>query len=142
VNRENELIYLDKKRCLLDEASNLKQERIIDLIKEYQWRDEVKYKLDSLFRYNIDLNPEEISDFVHEPGERDRFLSAEKYLNNIHYNSSIHMLQHLNALYVLFIEEHTHLSVKLNQTKRIKMTIKHQKTLRNKKNLKIKKEIN
>jgi hypothetical protein len=142
VNRANELIDVDKKHCLLDEVSNLKQERIIELIKESQWRDEVKYKLNSLLRFNMDLNPEEISDFVYEPVEHDRFLSTEKYLKDIHYNPSIPIFHELNALYVLFLEEHTQTHVKINQTKRIKMTVKHKKTMRNKKNLKIKKEIN
>jgi len=154
VNKANELIAVDKKHCLLEEA-NIKKERIIKLIKDYQWRDEVKYKLDSLLRFNMDLNPEEISDFVyesashesasHEPVEHEsashgRFLSTEKYLQDIHYNSSIPIFHDLNAFYVLFLEEHT--QPKMNQTKRIKMTVKHKKTMRNKKNLKIKKEIN
>ena len=132
--KDKELIHVDSNRCLL-ENGNLTRERIISLIKHYEIR-EIKYKLTALLRYNIDLNPEEIRDFINEDIGPDRFMTAEKYLNTIHYNDSIHMFQDLNALY--FIYEATS-EAHVNQTKKI--TWHNNKTKRNKKNLKIKKEI-
>jgi hypothetical protein len=132
--KDKELIHLDSNRCLLENGT-LTRERIIALIKQYEIR-EIKYKLTALLRYNIDLNPEEIHDFMNEENVSDRFMTAEKYLNTIHYNDSIHMFQDLNALY--FIYEATS-AAHVNQTKKI--TWHNNKTKRNKKNLKIKKEI-
>ena len=132
--KDKELIHVDSNRCIL-ENGNLNRERIIALIKHYEIR-EIKYKLTGLLRYNIDLNPEEIRDFMNEDIGSDRFMTAEKYLNTIHYNDSIHMFQDLNALY--FIYEATS-EAHVNQTKKI--TWHNNKTKRNKKNLKIKKEI-
>ena len=132
--KDKELIHVDSNRCLL-ENGNLTRERIISLIKHYEIR-EIKYKLTALLRYNIDLNPEEIRDFINEDIGPDRFMTAEKYLNNIHYDDSIHMFQDLNAMY--FIYEATS-AAHVNQTKKI--TWHNNKTKRNKKNLKIKKEI-
>ena len=132
--KDKELVHVDSSKCLL-ENGNLIRERIISLIKHYEIR-EIKYKLTGLLRYNIDLNPEDINDFINENIGTDRFMTSEKYLNNIHYNDSIHMFQDLNALY--FIYEATS-AAHANHTKKI--TLNNNKTKRNKKNLKIKKEI-
>jgi hypothetical protein len=131
--KDKELIHIDTNRCLL-ENGNFNRERIISLIKHYEIR-EIKYKLTGLLRYNIDLNPEEIHDFINEEISNDRFITFEKYLNNIHYNDSIHMFQDLNALYFTFEASSPH----INQTKKITLN-NNNKTKRNKKNLKIKKE--
>jgi hypothetical protein len=157
--KNNELIQQKTSRCMLDAANCLKRERIMALIHEYQEHDLTHYKLKSLLRYNIDLNPEEVSDFVNDEAvaqaATDRFLTSKKYLEDIHYNDSITMFRSLNALYFIFYADpaksktntntNTNTSTAysaLNQTKRIHLAKQH-KTKRNKhkKNLKISKEI-
>ena len=135
--KDKELIHVDSSRCLLRE-NNLNRERLVSLIKHYEMR-EIKYKLTALLRYNIDLNPEEIHDFINEEIVADRFMTSEKYLNNIYYNDSIHMFQDLNALYFIYEASST---AHLNNTKKITLN-NNNKTRRNnhKKNLKINKEI-
>jgi hypothetical protein len=142
VNSHKELMYVDTNRCLLDETGWLKRDRMIALIKQYQTRKTVNYKLHSLLRYNIDLNPDEITAYISNTDDMNRFLTSEKYLDDIHFNESIAMFQDLNALYFLFYEEKLQAPC-TNQTKRITLATKHRKTMRNKykKNLKIRKEI-
>ena len=157
VNTHKELIHVDIHRCLLAENGWLKRDRIIALIKQYQMRESVKYKLNSILRYNIDLNPDEITAYASNAGtstsnagtgtgtdadDTNRFLTAEKYLDDIHFNDSITMFHDLNALYFLFSEEKVQ-PASVNQTKRITLAMKKHKTMRNKykKNLKIKKEV-
>ena len=147
VNSHKELMYVDTNRCLLDERGWLKRDRMIALIKQYQTRKTVNYKLHSLLRYNIDLNPDEITAYISNANisnadDMNRFLTSEKYLDDIHFNESIAMFQDLNALYFLFYEEKLQAPC-TNQTKRITLATKHRKTMRNKykKNLKIRKEI-
>ncbi len=136
--KDKEIIHVESNSCLLEE-NKLSRERLVSLIKEYEIR-EIKYKLTALLRYNIDLNPDDIRDFIHEEIVTDRFLTTEKYLNNIQYNDTIHMFQDLNALY--FIYEASS-SAHVNQTKKITWHNHNHKTKRNnhKKNLKIRKEI-
>ena len=99
----------------------------------------VNYKIKSLLRYNIDLDPSEINDFVNNNINDKRFIKSETFLTDIYYEDTIHMFQDLNALFFIFSEERA----VMNHTKRIALTpIKH-KTKRNtnKKNLKIYKEL-
>ena len=144
--KNKELIDVDRQSCVVQNGT-LKKEVILSLIKKYQRNykldnyklDNYKldnYKLNALLRYNIDLNPEDITDYLNETN-RDRFLTPEKYLDDIHFDDSIAMLQDLNALYFIYVEDSPH----LNQTRRIVLSKKIHKTVRHKKNLKIAKEI-
>lgn len=113
----------------------IKRERIMAELKYYQKQ---KYKLHSVLRYNIDLNPEEIDTYVHTPvTPHDPFLTAVNYLDDIHFRDSVALFHDLNALYFIYVSV---IDKTLQQTKKIKLT---HKTTRNKskKNLKITKEI-
>ena len=121
INEAKEITQCVKNRCRLDDKNCLKRECIIPLIQHYQQHDGKQYKLNSLLRYNIDLNPEDIGDFVDEAASLSskRFLSAEKYLDDIHYKDSITLFQNLNALYFIFFEVPA--TKACNQTRRIRL---------------------
>ena len=151
VNKENELEHIHSDKCLLNENGLLKREIIISFIKRYQLLFSIHYKLLSLLKYNIDLEPTDIKDFTLEDVtlSNKRFIHSEKYLEDIHYNDSIHMFQDLNALFFLFYEEKPAV---MNNTKRVKITSSEHnnnkrnqhKTKRNNqniKNLKINKQL-
>ena len=136
--KDKEIIHRLADRCSLDAQNGLKRERIMTLIKHYQEHERIDYKLKSLFRYNIDLNPEEVGDFVNGTATNDRFMTSEKYLDDIHFNDSITMFHNLNALYFIFFAEPT---PSVNHTKRILLArSKTHKTKRNN-HIKISKEI-
>jgi hypothetical protein len=142
--KNKELIAVDTQTCFLDERSCLTRDHLLPLVKECQIRELVHYKLTDILRYNIDLQPEEIQNFVKDPVSDNtkghvsgRFLTSEKYLEDIHYQASIGMFQDLNALYFIYTTE---AALPTTQTKRITWRPKKQKTMRIKKNLKIKKE--
>jgi len=146
INKDNELEHTHRDRCLLEKNGLLKRDIIMSFIKRYQYLFSVNYKLKSLLQYNIDLEPVEVSDFVNEEKSNlfeNRFIKTEKYLNDIHFEDSIHMFQDLNALFFIFIEE----KPIVNHTRRISMVDNNKKTRRInhkeilKKNLKIFKEI-
>jgi hypothetical protein len=136
--KEKEIIHREIDRCSLDPQNSLKRERIMKYIKYYQEHEATHYKLKSLLRYNIDLNPEEVGDFVNGAAVNDRFLTSEKYLDDIHFNDSITMFHKLNALYFIFFAEPIQ---PVNHTRRIVLAkAKTHKTKRNN-HIKISKEI-
>ena len=145
VNKDNELKHIHSDKCLLNERNLLKREIIISFIKRYELLYAIHYKLLSLLKYNIDLEPSDIKDFVIEDTNisNKRFLNSEKYLEDIHYKDSINMFQDLNALYFIFYEE----KQVMNNTKRVKLSSRrndNHKTKRNNqiiKNLKINKQL-
>ena len=104
VNPQNEMEHIHTDLCLLTESGLLKREVIISYIKRYEMLNHIKYKLRTLLRYNINLEPAEINTFVNQTDHSPRFFSSEKYLNDIRYEPTIHMFQDLNALYFIFHE--------------------------------------
>jgi hypothetical protein len=147
VNRDNDLERVHTDICLLETNGCLKRDIIISYIKHYEMFADIKYKLRALLKYNINLKPDEINDFMSENTAEynKRFFSYEKYLNDIYFENSIHMFQDLNALYFIFNET----TPSSKYTKRVILSTtekdkSHRKTKRHnyhKKNLKIVKEI-
>jgi hypothetical protein len=127
VSKANELQHVKTSRCLLAENGLLKREIIISFIKRYQHKCAIKYKLLSLLRYNIDLEPTEINDFLEEDivFNDSRFITSEKYLNDVIYKETINMFQDLNALYFIFYEEPVNSAHQL--TRRVILTTAAQK---------------
>jgi hypothetical protein len=149
----------------LNNPSILSNTELISLIKHYEEdkkraNDETPktlekpkiYKLNAILRYNIDLNPEEVENYVNYNSTDNQFLSSEKYFNDIQFHDSIRLFHDLNSLYFIYIEEEDKnntinskgpVEKPHNHTKRIIITTKNNKTMRNKnkKNLKIRKEI-
>lgn len=147
VNKDNELDHLHTDKCILSEDGYIKRDVILSFIKRYQFLFSLRYKLLSLIKYNIDLEPTDIHDFLYEDitTSDKRFITSEKYLNDIHFDKSIHMFQDMNGLFFIFYEDtpKTHSITNRTTTKRIKISEQHKKTKRNIhtiKNLKINKQ--
>jgi len=108
VSSSNILENIKKDSILLDENSTLKKDTIISLIMKNQMCNTIKYKLLSLVRFNITLNPEEINNFIYKDEYKElssQFITSEKYLNDIKYSDTINIFQDLNCLYFIFYEE-------------------------------------
>ena len=129
--KNKELIQVETRpACPLAANGLLPKEHIMALIKEYQnWSGET-YKLTALLRYNIDLSPDDITDFLQDTKAPAQFLTPEKYLEDIHYHDSIPFFQDLNALYFIYTADAV--TGSLNQTKRITFVKNTHKTKRNK----------
>jgi hypothetical protein len=108
INKENELQHIHKDRCLIDNNRGiLNRDIIITFIKRYHHMFSVNYKLFSILKYNIDLEPTEVEHFSSKKNEsmyENRFMQTEKHLNDIHFKDTIHMFQDLNALFFIFQE--------------------------------------
>jgi hypothetical protein len=133
INTENTVVHLTKEMVTLNANSTLPREQLITLIKEKQISNNIKYKLFSLVRYNINLQPEEINAFVegsanvHGPANvhgttnvqgtnvqgttnvqglpyMNKFLIPENYIQDIYFTDTISIFQDLNCLYLIFKE--------------------------------------
>ena len=136
VNKENEVQHIHKDRCLINNNNGLlKREIIISFIKRYHQLFSVNYKLYSILKYNIDLEPLEVQDFSIKSNKNKyetRFIKSEKYLDDIYFKETIHMFQDLNALFFIFLEN-TKQTNSDNSIKRINInnTTKRNKAIKN-----------
>ncbi len=107
----------------------LSKENLIDLINKNKINNSIKYSLSSLLKFNINIEPEHIKNFVQEDDvktKQDLFFSKIKNVDDINWNDSINMFEHLNTLYFVYTIK------KPNNSSTKKVVFKKQNTTRKK----------
>lgn len=105
-------IYVDKdnvidnihQESIIIENGKLDREKIIEIIKKNKKKNNIDYKLISILKYNITLEPEHIKDYINDD-LNDDFLSKVDILQDIYFKDSINLFQDLNCLYIVFCDK-------------------------------------
>ena len=134
IDTANTVVKVKQEVLPLTSDSKVSREQLIALIKEKQViTPGIKYKLFSLVRYNIDLLPEEIPNFIKKsPDVYDantkRFLISETYIKDIYFTDTISIFHDLNALYIIFKESHSKKNTANKFTQKLKASVKKRYT--------------
>jgi len=140
IDHKNNVENLSRDLLILDKKNTIVRDQLIQIIKQNQNHMYNKYKLISLFKYNIDIEPEEIYRFINNKDDSSynkRFFIQEKYLNDIIYKKTINIFQDLNSLFLIFKEVSTPIinknnSNNMNSTKKTIIISQKHKTRRRK----------
>lgn len=119
-------IYIDKtnsvdnihQESIIIEDGKLSKEKLIDIVKRNNKKNKIDYKLISILKYNITLEPEHIKDYITDNLNED-FLSKIDILQDIYFEDSINLFQDLNCLYIVFCDK----SMRENKNKITKKVI-------------------
>ena len=120
VNRENEIDKIKHESLLMQYPNKISQEEIIKILKKNAIDNDTRYSLLSILRYNINLEPDQIKNYLLN-GENKEYLSVIKNIDTVIYEKTINMFQDLNDLIVIFYEKSKELkgSDVNNSTKKI-----------------------
>jgi hypothetical protein len=150
VNKNNNIEKINQERFFMKNPNIISREEIIGIIKRNSLcggQDNnsslQSYSLLSIIKYNIILNPEDITLFLksddYEMYNRN-FLKALRHIDSINFEKTINMFHDLNNLYIIFYEKNNAIHVNnvainnLNQTKKIYLKqlykSKYSKTIR------------
>jgi hypothetical protein len=136
IDQKNNIENLSRDLLILDRKNTILRDQLIQLIKQNQiHNDNNKYKLTSLLKYNIDIEPEEIYNFINNKDDSSfnkRFFIQEKYLNDIIYKNTINIFQDLNSLFFIFKEIIPLVNNNKNNTKKTIVFSQKHKTRRKK----------
>lgn len=123
IDHKNNIENLSRDLMILDKKNTIVREQLIQVIKQNHININ-KYKLISLFKYNIDIEPEEIYNFINKDDSsfNNRFFIQEKYLNDIIYKKTINIFQDLNSLFLIF-KEITPINKNNNKNNNTKKTV-------------------
>ena len=140
INNKNDVENLSRDLMILDRKNAVMRDQLIQIIKQNQIHNNNKYKLISLLKYNIDIEPEEIYNFINNKDDSSfskRFFIQEKYLNDIIYKNTINIFQDLNSLFFIYkeplpIDNKSNNSIKSNITKKTIVFSHKHKTRRRK----------
>ena len=129
INRKNNIEYIKKNKCILNE-NKLSKERLLYLLKTNIKRENKRYGLLSILQYNINLKPEEIRNYI-DDSSNFNFLNTKREINDILWEDTINIFQDINKLYIFFNEK----KITNKNTKKvyIKNNIKHKRKKQTKK---------
>jgi hypothetical protein len=90
------------------------------------------YSLLAILKYNINLDADEIKNFILYSDEHRKYLTVVRHIDSINFDKTINMLQDLNDLILMFYEKSTELK-QFNPntcTKKIYLHSKNKKTIK------------
>jgi len=148
INSENEIEIISRKKLYIENKKNtITRNNLVDVIKNFQRRNNISYKLISIMVYNINVTPETLSDYIERPED---FVSlfALSRIDSFELQSTISMLKEYNAIYFFFSEVAPKASIPLapppisitekgekkNTTKRVYIQSKNNNNKNNRKN--------
>ena len=99
---------------------------MIYILKKNKQNNKKNHKLISVLQYNIDLEPEEVLNYL-KYKENYNFLTVVSKVNDILWNDTISIFKNLNSLHIVYYEEQ---GKKSSNTK--KVYIRNKKLKRNK----------
>ena len=129
VNTSNTLESIKSDSLILEEKGVVTKDQLVSIIKRNQRSNTVKYRLLSLIKFNIDIEPCDVMSFVDGTDKsREEFTTSERYLDDIKFQDTICMLQDLNSLFFVFYEDNR--KTPHSTTKKIVMSSGMRKTRR------------
>lgn len=129
INKNKELEYIKEGSSYILQSPFFDKKDIIKNIKENSVIHKKNYKLLSLLKFNIDIDTENLEDFLSENHNRD-YMSNLTNLDNIEFNKTSKMFNDLNNLFFIFYETPTIRSN--NTTKKIKFNAKSKRNTKSK----------
>jgi len=133
VDNENNIETIKEEMLLLKQENMVTKEELIDVIKKNSFKDQKRYTILSLLKYNVDLETTHVKHYLKSPVPHD-FLVVVKNIDNIPLKKTISMFQDLNSLFILFYEKKAPTNGSNHQTTK-KIYISNNKT--KKKQLKV-----
>jgi hypothetical protein len=149
-------IYIDANKSLIKIKKNkmnlinntINKEQLFYILQKNGTDNHTKFKLSSILKYNITLEPENVTKFINakyqnltQDGEHKSQFQEIKTIDDITYEDTINILQEINALFIIYNINTTNNntgSSQHNQTKRI--NIRPQKKSNQKNNKKTKRK--
>jgi hypothetical protein len=114
VDNNNDLFHIKKDTATLNNGK-LEKDDLKNLIRQYIKYQNKKYRLISLLKWNITIEPEEISDYLRNDKKFD-FIKSIRNINSVEFEDSINLFHNLNSLYLVFHERWKLLE---NKTKKV-----------------------
>lgn len=104
INRNNEIDKIKYESFLMSNMNIITHEEILEILKNNSIDNDRRYTLLSILRYNINLEPDEIKNYL-KSEETQGYLSVIKNIDTIKFEKSISMFHDINELIIIFYEK-------------------------------------
>jgi len=104
INCKNEIEIISKKKLYIENRQNtIMRSQLVDVIKNFQRKSNISYKLISIMVYNINVTPETLTDYIERPEDFVSLFTLSR-IDSFELQSTISMLKEFNAVYFFFSE--------------------------------------
>jgi hypothetical protein len=104
INCKNEIEIISKKKLYIENRQNtIMRSQLVDVIKNFQRKSNISYKLISIMVYNINVTPETLTDYIERPEDFVSLFTLSR-IDSFELQSTISMLKEFNAMYFFFSE--------------------------------------
>jgi hypothetical protein len=104
INKFSEIERIKNENFLMSSPNYISREEMIGILKSNAMDNGITYSLLSILRYTINLEPEDIKNFLNNSNEFN-FLNVNKNIDAIKFEKTINMFQDLNDLILIFYEK-------------------------------------
>lgn len=133
LNDKQEIIKMNQEQIILETPNLLSKEELASLVARNNVLDNKKYRLFSILKFNINIEPKDLHNFLQEDEKEKRphdFLHVIEKIESITFNKSIGMFHDLNEITLFFEDAEIKHTKKHKYTKRFLLNklMKHRKT--------------
>lgn len=104
INNSNEIEKIKEEKIIMSKPNCISREEIIGILKRNSINKDKKFTIMTMLKYNLDLEPVDVRNFLLNNGNNSSYLSVIKDVDEIYLNRSISMFQDLNNLIIIFYE--------------------------------------
>ena len=104
INTDNEIEIIHQKKIHLTNDDNIvMRHQLIDVIKNSQKKNKVKYKLISIMVYNIHVTPESLPNYIENPSDFISLYTLNR-IDSFELKPTLRLLKKYNGIYFFFFE--------------------------------------
>jgi hypothetical protein len=104
INTDNEIEIINQKKIYLNNDDNIvTRHQLIDVIKNSQKKNKLKYKLISIMVYNIHVTPESLPNYIENPNDFISLYTLNR-IESFELKPTLRLLKKYNGIYFFFFE--------------------------------------
>jgi len=122
VDKENELFKIKEEVFFMQNPNIVSREELISIIKKSSVLNNKRFSLLSLLKYNINIDPQNIKNFLIYSNnfvsnyEEDKYITILKNIDEIVFDKTINMYHDLNNIIIIYYEKNNEKQNNLNNS--------------------------
>ena len=122
IDTSRNILNAKEDRILMNQLNVLTRDELLSIVKKNSVYNRNQFQLYTILKYNMDLDPTEVEDFLKKPAPPKPFLSLVSHIEDVPFHKTISMFQDLNDLYCVYRQKDP--NDRKNKTKKSKKTNK------------------
>ena len=104
INLDNEIENISRRKLYIENRQNtITRSQLVDVIKNFQRKSNISYKLISIMVYNIHVTPESLPNYIENPNDFISLYTLNR-IDSFELKPTLRLLKKYNGIYFFFFE--------------------------------------